>query len=157
MGSVWSPHPHRSINQPVLTKLFVWHKHARTRSAQQPLLMPEMLHPQPQLPTQGSCKYCRFKELQKNLRPTLEKTSKTCSVAEHKFNKLRKLGPATEPLQEKEKQQRLEADRAAKLAKKRAANRERMQRLRNEDAFRDLEVCYCFMAPLMQILHDVSC
>ena len=72
-------------------------------------------------------------------------------------SKLRKLGPATEPLQEKEKQQRLEADRAAKLAKKRAANRERMQRLRNEDAFRDLEVCYCFMAPLMQILHDVSC
>ena len=33
-------------------------------------------------------------------------------------------------LQEKEKQQRLEADKAAKLAKKRAANRERMQRLR---------------------------
>ena len=60
-------------------------------------------------------------------------------------------------LQEKEKQQRLEADKAAKLANKRAANRERMQRLRNEDAFRDLEVCYCFMAPLMQILHDVSC
>jgi len=34
-----------------------------------------------------------------------------------------------------------EADQAAKLAKKRAANRERMQRLRNEDAFRELEVC----------------
>ena len=91
VGSVWSPHPHRSINQPVLTKLFFWHKHA------QPLLVPEMLHPQPQLPTQGSCKYCRFKELQKNLRPTLEKKSKTCSVAQHKVNKLRRLGPATEP------------------------------------------------------------
>jgi hypothetical protein len=44
-------------------------------------------------------------------------------------------------LREKDKQQRIEGDKAAKLAKRRAANRERMQRLRNEDAFRELEVC----------------
>jgi hypothetical protein len=64
------------------------------------------------------------------------------------------LAAATRALREKDAQQRIEADKAAKLAKRRAANRERMQRLRKEDAFRELEACYCFMAP---ILHDENC
>jgi len=44
---------------------------------------------------------------------------------------------------EKEQKQRDHYEKAAKLAKKRAADRERKQKLRNNEAFRDLEVrCY---------------
>ena len=46
-------------------------------------------------------------------------------------------------LREKEQQERDQAEKVAKLAKKRAADRERMQRLRNDEAFRELEErCY---------------
>ena len=44
---------------------------------------------------------------------------------------------------EKEQKQRDHYEKAAKLAKKRAADRERKQKRRNNEAFRDLEVrCY---------------
>ena len=44
---------------------------------------------------------------------------------------------------EKEQKQRDQDEKAAKLAKKRAADRERKQKLRNNEAFRELEVrCY---------------
>jgi len=43
---------------------------------------------------------------------------------------------------EKEQKQRDHYEKAAKLAKKRAADRERKQKLRNNEAFRDLEVRY---------------
>ena len=41
---------------------------------------------------------------------------------------------------EKEQKQRDQDEKAAKLAKKRAADRERKQKLRNNEAFRELEV-----------------
>ena len=46
-------------------------------------------------------------------------------------------------LRKKEQQERNQAEKVAKLAKKRAADREKMQRLRNDEAFRELEErCY---------------
>ena len=49
----------------------------------------------------------------------------------------------TRALREKERQQRDHDEKAAKQAKQRASARERMQKLRNNEAFRDLEVrCY---------------
>jgi hypothetical protein len=69
-------------------------------------------------------------------------------------NKLHALGPRPEPLREKERQQRDHDEKAAKQAKQRASARERMQKLRNNEAFRELEVrCYthnavcCFRTP----------
>ena len=49
---------------------------------------------------------------------------------------------------EKEQKQRDHDEKAAKLAKKRAADRERKQNLRNKEAFRELEVrCYLCAKP----------
>ena len=49
----------------------------------------------------------------------------------------------TRALREKERQQRDHDEKAAKQAKQRASARERMQKLRNNEAFRELEVrCY---------------
>ena len=50
---------------------------------------------------------------------------------------------------DKEQKQRDHDEKAAKLAKKRAADRERKQKLRNNEAFRELEVrCYtCAQRP----------
>ena len=56
----------------------------------------------------------------------------------------------TRALREKERQQRDHDEKAAKQAKQRASARERMQKLRNNEAFRELEVrCYTHNACLL--------
>ena len=56
----------------------------------------------------------------------------------------------TRALREKERQQRDHDEKAAKQAKQRASARERMQKLRNNAAFRELEVrCYTHNACLL--------
>ena len=56
----------------------------------------------------------------------------------------------TRALREKERQQRDHDEKAAKQAKQRASARERMQSLRNNEAFRELEVrCYTHNACLL--------
>jgi hypothetical protein len=59
-------------------------------------------------------------------------------------------------LREQEQQQRDQAEKVAKLAMKRAADRERKQKLRNDQAFRQLEV-RCYLCATTESRMHVCC
>ena len=59
----------------------------------------------------------------------------------------------TRALREKERQQRDHDEKAAKQAKQRASARERMQKLRNSEAFRELEVS-CYLDARYSVVRD---